>query len=108
MPTLSNRNVEFAQTVFQAAQDIPFFLERMGFGNEDFQREKTDLHRLKKRIWTCRSERLRGHLLHRIRLNDVTNLNVIEILEPDAAFKSGPNLRSVVLESLERRNLSFV
>src|SRR5262245_17082393 len=47
------------------------------------------------------------HSLHREHFDDIPHLDVVEALEPDAAFKAGFDLAHVVFESAQRGDLPF-
>src|SRR5262245_16442691 len=83
----------------------------MGFGNEDFQREETDMHRLKRRTTSSTAanlEGLRRQLFHGVSFYDIPHFDVIEILQPNSALKPRTDLRGIILEPLQRSNLAFV
>src|SRR4029077_6796288 len=47
------------------------------------------------------------HFLHLERLDHITGFDVVEILEPDAAFETGSHLAHVLLEAAQTRDLAF-
>src|ERR671933_2557178 len=49
-----------------------------------------------------------GDLLRPVALDDVPNLDVVEVLDPDAALEALAHLADVVLEAAERRDGTVV
>ena len=62
-------------------------------------------YRLLSLVLSFRSKSVGLDLLHDIRLKDISNLDVIELLKSNTALVAAHDLACVVLESLERGNL---
>ena len=91
---LRGRHIELlVQSVEQTLQDAPLVLQARAAGQAEFKAQHADDHGLAARSG------LRRFLADLVRLEDVSDLNVVEPFHSDAALKTFGHLAHVLLES---------
>ena len=86
LPHFRDGEVELVtQSIFQTLKNLPFLLERMAVGNEQFDRADTQrscpLALCQQTLPTGRYE-LRRNLVDSIGLDDIAGFHIIEVLDP--------------------------
>src|SRR5687767_14934610 len=101
MVDLGDGDVELrADRVRERLHDVTLLLQRSAAGDPQIEPLEGDEHLFRLQ--------LAGDLADLVRLDDVTFLQVVEVLDPDAALEALRDLSNVVLEAAERPDPAVV